>query len=195
MTVLFFAFFWVFFLHGPPETASHNCTLPTAVPPIINLLTNDVQWCYACDTNRVGYEWEDLLLLVGGMPLFSPFFFLFFFALLAQWGKKRKKCHVSFYDSSCAAPLFSGESFASSFPQSSAAKFFSFLSPNLDACIKFSGGVPKRSTSARINRRPVGWSLGEVLIYSKVTYRKGHLRVQLSIHGLKPGRMAGVGQG
>lgn len=42
VTVLFFAFFWVFFLHGPPETASHNCTLPTAVPPIINFLTDDV---------------------------------------------------------------------------------------------------------------------------------------------------------
>ena len=40
----------------------------------------------------------------------------------------------------------------------------------------------------RRNKPPVGWSLGEVAIYSEVTYRKGHLWVQLSTHGLKPGR-------
>ena len=51
VTVLFFAFLWAFFFSWAcrTEAAYQNCSLPTAVPPITNFLTNDVWWCYACD--------------------------------------------------------------------------------------------------------------------------------------------------
>lgn len=132
--------------------------------------------------------------LPAGVPLFPPFISFLLFRFPSAKGEEEEKVMSHFMILSALHRLFSGgESFASFLPTalSSQIPSFSFSGPR---CMHKLLRWGSQAEHKRRNTPPAGWSLGEVPIYSEVTYRKGHLWVQLSTHGLKLGRMGPVGQ-